>query len=36
MISEDGENGKLCLMGIATFKHYMKCKTSHPSVETIW
>jgi len=35
LISENEENGKLWLLGIATFKHYMKCKTFHPSVETI-
>ncbi|XP_022743934.1 protein SMAX1-LIKE 3-like [Durio zibethinus] len=30
------ETGKLFLMGIATFQTYMKCKTGHPSLETIW
>ncbi|XVF24625.1 hypothetical protein REPUB_Repub13aG0143300 [Reevesia pubescens] len=28
--------GKLFLMGIGTFQTYMKCKTGHPSLETIW
>ncbi|XP_022764336.1 protein SMAX1-LIKE 3-like [Durio zibethinus] len=30
------ETGKLFLMGTATFQTYMKCKTGHPSLETIW
>ncbi|XVF41295.1 hypothetical protein PTKIN_Ptkin01aG0269100 [Pterospermum kingtungense] len=30
------ETGKLFLMGIANFQTYMKCKTGHPSLETIW
>ncbi|KAE8679325.1 exocyst complex component EXO70A1-like [Hibiscus syriacus] len=29
-------SGKLFLMGIATFKTYMKCKLGHPSLESIW
>ncbi|KAJ1394992.1 P-loop containing nucleoside triphosphate hydrolase [Sesbania bispinosa] len=36
LISGNGENGRLWLMGIATFKTYMKCKMCHPSLETIW
>ncbi|XP_047157647.1 protein SMAX1-LIKE 3-like [Vigna umbellata] len=31
-----GESSRLWLMGIATFKTYMKCKICHPSLETIW
>ncbi|XVF00037.1 hypothetical protein REPUB_Repub03eG0251800 [Reevesia pubescens] len=30
------EIGKLFLMGIATFQTYIKCKTGHPSLETLW
>ncbi|KAF2323815.1 hypothetical protein GH714_042400 [Hevea brasiliensis] len=29
-------SGKFWLMGIATFQTYMKCKSGHPSLETIW
>ncbi|XP_019151462.1 PREDICTED: protein SMAX1-LIKE 3-like isoform X2 [Ipomoea nil] len=29
-------NGRLWLMGIATFQTYIKCKTGHPSLETLW
>ncbi|KAJ1432429.1 P-loop containing nucleoside triphosphate hydrolase [Sesbania bispinosa] len=36
LISGNGENGRLWLMGIATSKTYMKCKMCHPSLETIW
>ncbi|KAK7344719.1 hypothetical protein VNO77_14679 [Canavalia gladiata] len=36
LISGNGENGRLWLMGIATFRSYMKCKACHPSLETIW
>ncbi|KAL3523670.1 hypothetical protein ACH5RR_016504 [Cinchona calisaya] len=31
-----GDNGKLWIMGIATFQTYMKCKTGCPSLETLW
>ncbi|RAL51196.1 hypothetical protein DM860_010698 [Cuscuta australis] len=31
-----GENGRLWLMGIATFQTYIKCKTGHPSLENLW
>ncbi|KAH1242223.1 Protein SMAX1-LIKE 3 [Glycine max] len=31
-----GESSRLWLMGIATFKAYMKCKMCHPSLEAIW
>nr|KYP73617.1 hypothetical protein KK1_006261 [Cajanus cajan] len=36
LISGSGENGRLWLMGIATFRTYMKGKTCNPSLETIW
>ncbi|KAL2324979.1 hypothetical protein Fmac_024037 [Flemingia macrophylla] len=36
LASGSGENSRLWLMGIATFKTYMKCKVCHPSLETIW
>lgn len=32
----NGENGRFWLMGIATFQTYMRCKSGHPSLETIW
>ncbi|XP_061354662.1 protein SMAX1-LIKE 3-like [Gastrolobium bilobum] len=35
LISGNGESGRLWLMGIATFRTYMKCKICHPSLETI-
>ncbi|XP_010246734.1 PREDICTED: protein SMAX1-LIKE 3-like [Nelumbo nucifera] len=31
-----GENGRLWLMGIATFQTYMRCRIGQPSLETIW
>ncbi|XVE90898.1 hypothetical protein DITRI_Ditri20bG0113200 [Diplodiscus trichospermus] len=30
------ESRRLFLMGTATFQTYIKCKTGHPSLETIW
>ncbi|KAE9621171.1 hypothetical protein Lal_00019835 [Lupinus albus] len=36
LVSGNGDNGKVWLMGIATFRTYMKCKICHPSLETIW
>ncbi|XP_061362303.1 protein SMAX1-LIKE 3-like [Gastrolobium bilobum] len=36
LVSGSGENSRLWLMGIATFKTYMKCKICLPSLETIW
>ncbi|QCE05617.1 P-loop containing nucleoside triphosphate hydrolase [Vigna unguiculata] len=36
LICGNGENGRLWLMGIATFRTYMKGKACHPSLETIW
>ncbi|PKI43024.1 hypothetical protein CRG98_036602 [Punica granatum] len=29
-------NRRIWLMGIATFRTYMKCKSGHPSLESIW
>ncbi|KAH7512236.1 hypothetical protein FEM48_Zijuj12G0069000 [Ziziphus jujuba var. spinosa] len=31
-----GGNAKFWLMGIATFQTYMRCKSGHPSLETVW
>ncbi|MCD7457438.1 hypothetical protein HAX54_035086 [Datura stramonium] len=31
-----GENGRLWLIGIASFQTYTKCKTGHPSLQTLW
>ncbi|KAA8516801.1 hypothetical protein F0562_017089 [Nyssa sinensis] len=31
-----GESGRFWLMGIATFQTYMRCRTGHPSLETLW
>lgn len=28
--------GKVCLMGVSTFKTYTTCKTCQPSLETLW
>ncbi|KAK7343950.1 hypothetical protein VNO77_13095 [Canavalia gladiata] len=36
LVSGSGQTSRLWLMGIATFKTYMKCKICHPSLETIW
>ncbi|KAL9319031.1 hypothetical protein ACSQ67_015548 [Phaseolus vulgaris] len=36
LVSGNGENGRLWLMGISTFRTYMKGKACHPSLETIW
>ncbi|KAF5750573.1 chaperone protein ClpB4 mitochondrial [Tripterygium wilfordii] len=30
------ENGRFWILGIATFQTYMRCKTSYPSLETVW
>lgn len=35
-VSGIGDNGRLWLMGIATFQTYQRCKTGHPSLEAIW
>ncbi|CAN4114444.1 unnamed protein product [Withania somnifera] len=34
--SSMGENGRLWLIGIASFQTYTKCKTGHPSLQTLW
>ncbi|KAJ8526347.1 hypothetical protein K7X08_028824 [Anisodus acutangulus] len=31
-----GENGWLWLIGIASFQTYTKCKSGHPSLQTLW
>lgn len=31
-----GENGRVWLIGIASFQTYTKCKTGHPSLQTLW
>ncbi|KAA8518503.1 hypothetical protein F0562_015977 [Nyssa sinensis] len=31
-----GEGGRFWLMGLATFQTYMRCRTDHPSMETVW
>ncbi|KAL4376523.1 hypothetical protein GQ457_02G018870 [Hibiscus cannabinus] len=36
LMSGTKESGKLFLVGIATFRTYMKGKTCHPSLESIW
>ncbi|KAG4906993.1 hypothetical protein JHK84_055518 [Glycine max] len=36
LVCGSGESSRLWLMGIATFKAYMKCKMCHPSLEAIW
>ncbi|KAK8651449.1 hypothetical protein V6N13_141050 [Hibiscus sabdariffa] len=36
LVSGIKESGKLFVMGIATFKTYIKCKSGHPSLESIW
>ncbi|PON84373.1 Butenolide signaling repressing protein-like [Trema orientale] len=38
MVSGIGDtiNGRVWLMGISTFQTYMRCKTGHPSLETLW
>lgn len=32
----DHQNGRLWLVGMATFQTYMRCKSGHPSLETVW
>ncbi|XP_073126506.1 protein SMAX1-LIKE 3-like isoform X2 [Henckelia pumila] len=36
LINGVGENRRLWLMGVANFKTYAKCKSGHPSLETLW
>ncbi|OIT39012.1 PREDICTED: protein SMAX1-LIKE 3-like [Nicotiana attenuata] len=31
-----GENGRLWIIGIASFQTYIKCKSGHPSLQTLW
>ncbi|XP_059665881.1 protein SMAX1-LIKE 3-like [Cornus florida] len=36
MLSAIGDSGRLWILGIATFQTYMKCKTGHSSLESLW
>ncbi|OIT00752.1 PREDICTED: protein SMAX1-LIKE 3-like [Nicotiana attenuata] len=36
LVCNIGENGKLWLVGIATFQTYMRCRSGHNSLESIW
>ncbi|GMI96701.1 SMAX1-like 3 [Hibiscus trionum] len=36
LVSNIGESGRFKLMGSATFQTYMRCKSGHPSLETVW
>ncbi|KAL2549097.1 Double Clp-N motif-containing P-loop nucleoside triphosphate hydrolase superfamily protein [Forsythia ovata] len=36
LVSGDGENKKLWIMGTATFQTYNNCKNGSPSLETLW
>ncbi|CAI9759828.1 unnamed protein product [Fraxinus pennsylvanica] len=36
LVSGDGENKKLWIMGTASFQTYNKCKIGSPSLETLW
>ncbi|XP_073306789.1 protein SMAX1-LIKE 3-like [Primulina huaijiensis] len=36
LINGVGENRRIWLMGVANFKTYAKCKSGHPSLETLW
>ncbi|KAI4300571.1 hypothetical protein L6164_033935 [Bauhinia variegata] len=36
LIGGFGDNGRVWLMGIATFQSYMRCKNGHPSLEAVW
>ncbi|CAA2970623.1 SMAX1-LIKE 3-like [Olea europaea subsp. europaea] len=36
LVSGDGENKKLWIMGTASFQAYNKCKIGSPSLETLW
>ncbi|KAL4340457.1 hypothetical protein GQ457_08G017700 [Hibiscus cannabinus] len=36
LVSSIGESGRIKLMGFATFQTYMRCKSGHPSLESIW
>ncbi|KAI9090766.1 hypothetical protein K1719_028619 [Acacia pycnantha] len=33
----NGENnGRFCVMGVATFQTYMRCRNGYPSLQTVW
>ncbi|XVE61410.1 hypothetical protein DITRI_Ditri06bG0037500 [Diplodiscus trichospermus] len=36
LVCNIGDSGRSRLMGIATFQTYMRCKSGHPSLETVW
>ncbi|KAJ8565247.1 hypothetical protein K7X08_007823 [Anisodus acutangulus] len=36
LVCSIGENGKFWLVGIATFQTYMRCRSGHNSLESIW
>ncbi|KAE8729287.1 transcription factor E2FA-like [Hibiscus syriacus] len=36
LVSNIGERGRFTLMGSSTFQTYMRCKSGHPSLETVW
>ncbi|KAE9589808.1 hypothetical protein Lal_00021592 [Lupinus albus] len=36
LVSGNGESNRLWLIGISTFKTYMKCKICHPSLDNLW
>ncbi|XP_044460884.1 protein SMAX1-LIKE 3-like [Mangifera indica] len=36
LVCETRESERVWLLGIATFQTYMRCKTGHPSLETMW
>lgn len=36
LVCETRESGRVWLLGIATSQIYMRCKTGHPSLETMW
>ncbi|XP_055818882.1 protein SMAX1-LIKE 3-like isoform X2 [Solanum dulcamara] len=36
LVCSIGENGKIWLVGIATFQTYMRCRSGHNSLESIW
>lgn len=35
LVSSVGENGKFWIIGIATFQTFMRCKSGHPSIESV-
>ncbi|XP_044461119.1 protein SMAX1-LIKE 3-like [Mangifera indica] len=36
LVCETRESERVWLLGMATFQTYMRCKTGHPSLETMW